>query len=305
MRLKLFENFTLKTVAVVLAIIIWILVVGEKRSEVRVTVPLELRNLPSRLEISQQNTSQIEVAIRGFSSVVKQITPADIDAYVDLSNVVEGPNSFSLFADDIAVPLGAKVFQVSPSQIELQLDAIADKTIAVKPMVRGTPKEGYSLGKSTTEPKVVTITGARRLLNDLTSIETESISIDNISQEIVKKVKLRLPVGIRVEKEEERAVTVSIPVITKMVNWVFEEVPLLVENESRPFTLAPQVITVLIYGPEVELSQMTSEDIPAYIETTDLPIGQSPIQPVFNLPEALAVKGYYPKSITITIAQDG
>jgi YbbR domain-containing protein len=303
MTFRLFDNLTLKLVALILSVIIWILVIGEKRSEVRLTVPLELRNLPSRLEISEQSTSQVEVAIRGFSSVVKQITPTDIDVYVDLSNVVEGPNSFALFADDIVVPLGAKVIQLSPSQIELQLDATADKTVAVKPMVRGTPKEGYSLGKYIAEPKVVTVTGARRLLSDLTGVETETIPIDNIEQDTTKKVKLRLPTGIRVEKEEERVVTVSIPVIPKMANWVFEEVPLLIEGESRQFTLSPQVITVLLYGPEVELSQMTSENIPAYIETTDLSAGQSTVRPIFKLPESLTVKGFYPKTITLTIAQ--
>ena len=304
MTLRLFENFTLKLVAVILAIVLWILVVGEKRSEVRITVPLELRNLPSRLEISQQNTSQVEVAIRGFSSVVKQITPVDIDVYVDLSNVIEGANSFSLFADDIVVPLGAKAFQISPSQIELQLDATADKTIAVKPMVRGTPQEGYSLGKYTAEPKVITITGGRQLLNDLVNIETEIIPIDDISQNTEKKVKLRLPDGIRVEKEEERVVTVSIPVVPKMVNWVFEEVPLRVEGESREFTISPQVITVFVYGPEVELSGMTPEDNIAFIATTDLSAGQSPVKPTFNVPESLEVRSYYPKTITINIAQD-
>lgn len=303
MTFNLFDNLTLKLVALILSVIIWILVVGEKRSEVRLTVPLELRNLPSRLEISEQSTSQVEVAIRGFSSVVKQITPTDIDVYVDLSNVVEGPNSFALFADDIVVPLGAKVIQLSPSQIELQLDATADKTVAVKPMVRGTPKEGYSLGKYVAEPKVVTVTGARRLLGDLASVETETIPIDNIEQDLTKKVKLRLPTGIRVEKEEERVVTVSIPVIPKMANWVFEEVPLLVEGESRQFTLSPQVITVLLYGPEVELSQMASENISAYIETADLSAGQSTVQPIFKLSESLTVKGFYPKTITLTIAQ--
>jgi YbbR domain-containing protein len=303
--LKLFENFTLKLVALIISIIIWILVVGEKRSEVRLTVPLELRNLSSQLEVSHQNESQVEVTIRGFSSVVKQITPVDIDVYIDLSNVVEGPNSFGLFADDIVVPLGATVIQISPSQIELQLDATADKTVGVKPMVRGTPKEGYSLGKYTAEPKVITVTGARRLLNDLASIETETIPIDNIAEDTEKKVKLRLPAGIRVEKEEERIVTVSIPVIPKMANWVFEEVPLLVEDESRQFTLSPQVITVLLYGPEVELSQMTPESILAYIETGDLATGQSVVQPIFTLSESITVKGYYPKTITINIAQDG
>lgn len=301
--MRLFENLPLKLVAFVLAVIIWILVVGEKRSEVRITVPLELRNLPSRMEITRQSNTQVEVAIRGFSSVIKQITPADIDVYVDLSNVVEGPNSFSLFADDIVVPLGAKVFQISPSQIELQLAATSDKTVAVKPMVRGTPKEGYALGKVTAEPKVVMVTGARQLLNDLTSIETEVIPVDNVSEQIVQKVKLRLPFGIRIEDEEQRVATVTIPVVSKMATLVFEDVPLLVENEQRPFKISPQTITVVVNGPEVELSRIDPNAIPAYIDTADLPVGQSTVEPRFQLPESSTIKRYYPRTIIINITE--
>ncbi len=74
MQLHPFKNLTLKLVALILAIIIWFLVVGEQKSEVRLTVPLELRNLPTDLEITQ-SVSQVEITLRGFSSFVKRLTP--------------------------------------------------------------------------------------------------------------------------------------------------------------------------------------------------------------------------------------
>jgi YbbR domain-containing protein len=293
----------LKLIALVLAVIIWLLVVGEKRSEVRLTVPLELRNLPARFEITEQNAAQVEVAVRGFSSVVKKLTPGDIDVYIDLTNIVEGPNSFALVPDDIFVPVGATVIQVSPSQIEVMLDATGEKTLPIKPMSRGTLADGYTLGKMIAEPKVITVVGSRRLLNTISSIETETVVLDNVSQDFTKKVKPKLPQGIRIEKEEEKIISVSVTVIPNMVDRFFEEIPLQVEKESRQFTLSPQTITALMNGPELELSAMNPADIPAFIRTKDLPEGISTVEPEFQLPESVTVKSYYPKIITITIAQ--
>lgn len=303
MKIKLFENLTLKLVAFILAIVIWFLVVGEKKSEVRLTVPLELRNLPNRLEITQQNVSQVELTVRGFSSVVKALTPADIDVHIDLSNVIEGTNSFSLSPDEILVPVGTTVIQVSPSQVDILLDATGSKIVPIRPVTRGNPVEGYILGDVTAEPKVVTIAGARPLLNTISRVESEAVVVDDIDQELVKKVKIKLPNGIRIEKEEEKIVSVSVTVIPKMVDLFFEDIPLLVEGEERQFSLSPQAITALVHGPELELSNMTPADIPAFIETKLLPEGQSTVEPTFTLPESISVKRYYPKTITINITK--
>ena len=89
--MNIFENLTLKIVSFVLAVIVWFLVVGEQKSEVRLTVPIELRNLPTDLEVVE-SLSQVEVTLRGASSFVKRLTPGDIEVYVDLNNVARGIN---------------------------------------------------------------------------------------------------------------------------------------------------------------------------------------------------------------------
>lgn len=303
MKLKLFDNLTLKIVAFVLSILLWFLVVGEKRSEVRLTVPLELRNLPKQLEITEQSTTQVEVAVRGFSSVIKQLSPTEIDVHLDLSAVVEGPNVFSLAPDEIRVPLGVNAIQVNPAQVELFVDITSEKVVAIRPVTRGNPPEGYDVGKISSDPKTVTITGARRLLNTITQIETEPVSVDEIAQELVKKVKLKLPAGVRVNEESKMA-TVTVAVIPRMLELVvFDEIPLRVEGETRSYTLSPPTITAFLSGPEIELKRLTSSDIPVFLDTHGLVEGQSTVQPIFKLPEAITVKRYFPKSITITIAK--
>ncbi|MDY0095741.1 MAG: CdaR family protein [Candidatus Vecturithrix sp.] len=304
MQLHPFKNVTLKLVALILAIIIWFLVVGEQRSEVRLTVPLELRNLPTDLEITQ-SVSQVEITLRGFSSFVKRLTPGDIDVYIDLSNVVQGTNSFILSPEEIVVPIGATVIQVSPSNIEVFLDATVRKTLTVEPVLRGQPADGYILGEMTVIPETIKVAGAQTLLKTLSKVETEVISLDGIKEHIIKKVKVKLPnSSLRIEKEEERVVEVQVNIEPEMIDRFFEEIPLLVQKEeTRSFKLSPESITALVYGPKLTLLQMKSADIPAIIETIDLPEGQSIVQVHFDLPDAMKVKIYYPKTITITITE--
>lgn len=303
MKLNIFENLTLKLVALLLAVITWFLVVGEQRSEVRITVPLELRNLPTNMEIVE-SLSQVEVTLRGFSSFVKRLTPGDIDVHIDLSNVVVGTNSFLLDADQITVPVGAAVIQVSPSQVEVTLDMTVSKSVPVVAMTRGTPADGYVIGEIAVEPATIKLTGAQSLLKTLNKVETETVGLDDTVETLAKKVKVKIPANsLRIENEEEKVVTVNVNIIPEMTERFFENIPLVVQDEDRPLTLSPDSITALISGPKLQLAELTSHQIRAVVNTAALPVGQAIIKTVdFKLPEAMRVKIYYPKTITINIS---
>ncbi len=303
MKINVFQNFTLKLIALILAILIWFLVVGEQKSEVRLTVPLELRNLPKSLEIIE-SISQVEVTLRGFSSFVKRLTPTDIDVHIDLSNVVQGTNSFAITPDDIIVPVGATIIQVSPSNVDVALDATVHKSVLVEPAIRGVPASGYILGEVIVEPKRVTISGAQSIVKLISKVDTEVVPLDKkISKDLVKKAKIRLPNGgLRIEEDNEKVVSVNVKIVPEMTDRFFENIPLLVKDETRKFKLLPESVTALVHGPKLQILQMKPADIPASVETTSLPEGQSIVQPTFTLPELMAVKTYYPKTITITIS---
>jgi len=300
--MKIFENMMLKTVALCLAIIIWFMVVGEQKSEVRITVPVELRNLPTDLEIVK-SISQVEVTLRGFSSFVKRLTPADIEVYVDLSNVVRGINSFVLSAEEIRVPVGATVTQVSPSQLDVLLDATTTRSLPVEGSTRGKPADGYVVGSISVKPTTIAVIGAETALKNLARIETEPINLDNQTESLTRKVKVKLPdATYRLEKKEEETVEVTVNIEPEMMSKFFENIPVRIEGSAQVLTLFPDSVTALIHGPKLQISTMESADIPVVIHAEQLPAGQSSVQPEFQLPDTMTVKVYYPKTITITIA---
>ena len=300
--INVFKNLPLKLIAFVLAVIIWVLVVGEQKSEVRLTVPLELRNLPTDLEIIE-SPREIDVTVRGFSSSVKRLTSRDFDVHIDLSNVVKGSNTFTISPEDIAVPVGSSVTQVSPSNVEVLLDATVLKVLPVEALVRGKPADGYVLGAVLSMPKSVKVTGAQSLLKHVTKVETEAVVLDKSTERLSKKVKVKLPnASFRINKEDE-IVEVTADIVPEMISRFFENIPLLVEKgEDRKVNFTPDSVTALINGPKLQLQQLKSEDIPATLETGSLPEGQSTVQVRFTLPELVSVKVYYPKTIITNIS---
>lgn len=307
---KPFENLTLKSIAFGLTLLIWFLVVGGKKSEVRLNVPVELRNLPEQLEITQQSASHVEMTIRGFASIVKQLTPGDINVHLDLTNVVEGTTSFALAPEEMLAPVGSTVIQVSPAHIEIALETTVAKKVPVNPIVRGSPIEGYQVGKVTADPNILEIVGARSVLYAIAKIETEPVAVEQATRNFAKKTKFKLPAGVRLEQKAEennelkaKIVSVNVEITPKIVELFFEDIPLHVQNEARAYTLSPPTVTALVAGPELQLSSMRPGDLSAFIETRQLPEGQTVVQPVFKLPESISVKRYYPKTITVTITK--
>ena len=302
LNIDLFANLTLKVVAFILAIITWFLIVGEQKSEVRLTVPLELRNLPTNLEITD-SIRDVEVTLRGFSTFLRSLTPRDVDVHVDLQGVVKGTNAFVLSPDDITVPVGAAVVQISPSNIIVSLDTTVNQLVPVEPITRGKPADGFTLGDVTVAPNTIGITGVQTIVKNYTKVETEVIPLNQVTESFTKKVKVRLPnPTLRMEKKEEEVVEVTVNIVPEMVSRFFENIPLRIDNaEKRTVTLMPDSITALVHGPKLTLATLTSNDIPALIETASLPEGHSSVSVTFTLPESVSINVYYPKQVMVSV----
>ncbi|PID60048.1 hypothetical protein CSB45_00740 [candidate division KSB3 bacterium] len=301
-RLHVFKDLHLKLIAFVLAVFIWGLVVGGKKSEVRLTVPLELRNLPTDLEIIE-SLREVEVTIRGFSSSVKHVTPSDFDVHIDLKNVIKGWNTFTISPEGIAGPVGSTVTQVSPSRVDVLLDTTVLKALPVEVILRGDAADGYVLGGVTSVPNTVKVTGPQSLLMKLTNVETETVALNSSTEPLSKKVRLKLPNASFHLDEKHEMVDVTVEIVPEMISRFFENIPLSVDKEEdRKVDIVPDSVTALINGPKLVIQQLKPEDIPAVIETRSLLEGQSTVQVKFTLPELVSVKVYYPKTIITNIA---
>ena len=191
MRLLL-QNLPLKLVSLALATLLWLVIAGEKTSEMGLSVPVELKNFPRDLELTGDAVNAVEVRLRASPSIIQSLGPGDVSAHVDLSGVLEGEHIVNLTADSIRIPFGVQVVRINPSTLTLNLERTVQKTVPVRPRVLGRPAPGHEVVEVTSSPAEVRVTGPKSRVQEVEGAFTEPVSVEAASTTVVENVNLGL-----------------------------------------------------------------------------------------------------------------
>ena len=131
------RNLGLKALALALAVAAWWFVAGESKVLVGVTVPLEIRNVPKGLTLTNKPERQVEVRLSGPSSLLSGIRPAEISAGVDLTAAREGRQSFTMDDRAVKVPPGIKVQRIFPASVDVVLVRTERRSVPVSVRLGG------------------------------------------------------------------------------------------------------------------------------------------------------------------------
>jgi len=182
-RKHVFHNLGLKVFSLAVAVLLWVAVTRDPVAEVAINVPVEFHNSPEHLEISSETIPQVQVRVRGPVRIVRELSPAEVHAIVDLSNARAGERTYDLSASRIRVPSYVQVVQVVPSQVRVSFDTRATKQVPVRPRVIGTFASGYRITQVDTVPKMVTIVGPARHVDAVESAITDPVDATGVVQQ--------------------------------------------------------------------------------------------------------------------------
>jgi YbbR domain-containing protein len=169
------ENTVYKLVSIGLAIGLWLAVARDPVAEVQMRVPIEFRNLPDNLEIDSASFTEAQIRLRGPERVLHSMSPGDVRAEVDLSNVQPGEKTFDLTARHVSVPDDVHVEQIIPGQFHLSFDKRATRTVEVRPRVIGTFANGMRVGQVISDPSTITVAGPQGHLQNMESVSTDPV----------------------------------------------------------------------------------------------------------------------------------
>jgi YbbR domain-containing protein len=179
---NLAQNWFLKLLSLVFALILWFFVMGERKLEVGYAIPLELRNLPAGLMVANEVPSVVDVRISGPRTLLMNLRPSDISIAVDLKELQPGLTSFKRLEERINIPSALKVTRISPSFIDVKLDRMGEKLVPVTVALTGTPAAGAKVEAVTVEPREVVVTGAEGELKDVSEVATEPVSVEGVKE---------------------------------------------------------------------------------------------------------------------------
>ncbi len=180
LRKYIFNNLWLKLVALVLACLLWWAVAHDPTVEAVITAPLEFHHAPENLEMSVEGATQVEVRVRGPERTVRRLTPADVQAIVDLSGAHAGERTFDLTAKEVRVPQAVDVVQIEPSQVHLTFDRSATRTVDIRPRVIGSLVTGYHIASVTADPSTINIVGPEHRVDDAGAAITDPVDATGV-----------------------------------------------------------------------------------------------------------------------------
>lgn len=210
LRKYIFNNLWLKLVALALACLLWWAVAHDPTIEAPITAPLEFHHAPENLEMSVEGPTQVELRVRGPARTVRALTPADVQAILDLSGVRAGERTFDVTAKQIHVPEAVEVVQIDPSQVRIVFDRSATRTVEVRPRVIGSLVTGYHIANVTADPSTINIVGPAHRVDDAGDAITDPVDATGVvgSATFTTHAYVTDPL-VRVQKPEPIRVTVT------------------------------------------------------------------------------------------------
>lgn len=172
--------------ALVLGVTVWVVAVVEQANFVTDSfpqpIPLEVRNLEADIVLVGQVPAEVAVRLRAPQSIWLGLSPADLEAYIDLAGTGMGLRQVSIQVESRNRLV--RVVEISPSQITVTLDRRAEKEVGVEVTVTWDKPLGYTMGEPTVTPQRVVVSGAESLLEQVShvvadlSLEGERATVD-------------------------------------------------------------------------------------------------------------------------------
>ena len=161
-------------ISLVVAIALWVYVVGEMDPQIKKTfrsVPIKYVNEQALAEkgmaVSSLGKDQMSVTLSGKRSLFTRMDSEDLSAEVDLSNAAVGTNELSV---ELNVPSGLESTHQSVSKVVVKVE----RRISQKKQIRVSYLGNYASGEEPTtlsiSPSSVTVSGAKSLVRKVSYI---------------------------------------------------------------------------------------------------------------------------------------
>ncbi len=224
-----------------------------------------------------------------LNSTVETLVESSQPVFYDLAGRVASVTGLELSSNEVTVTVPVE-----------EAAGFADKLVTVEWV--GEPAPGYRLLSVTADPPSVLVEGRPALVNRLTSVTTEAIDINGLTQTFEQTAVLDLPEGVSVDPEQ--IVTVRIEVEPILTTSTFIRVP-----EPRGLrsgfeaTVEPAQVRVVIFGPLPVLDALAESDVRVMLDLFGLEEGDYSIEPDVLVPDrGIEVRSVQPSAVSVTIA---
>lgn len=299
-----FANLGLKVMSLIVALLLWLAVSGEETVERGLRIPLELQQLPANLELSGDVPTTVDVRVRGGSGTLSRVLAGDVVAVLDLRSAQVGRRVFPLTSDQVRVPFGVDVVQITPSAVAMEFEVSAVRQVPVAPSVDGRPAPGFIVGGRKADPAAVDIVGPESAVKRVTEVVTQPVSVAGARDQVRETVTLGI-LDPSLRLKNVRAATVTVEIVPAPMERTLRNRPIHLRNVSAGLAAQaePASVDVTLRGSREGLGKFDSDDVSAYVDLGGLGVGTYQLTVHTEIARDAGVTRVEPSMVQITITR--
>jgi hypothetical protein len=256
--------------SILLAVILWAYISSAKSGEVKFKLPVNFSGLEDDFIVSKISHKFVVVEIKGNKEDLKNISSKNIKLQVDLANTEAGdykPYKIQYqkidFTDDFKVEL-------YPEEVRILIEKKATREVRVIPRYSGNTDKEFMTGKIRVNPEYIKITGPGSVINNIFSVYTEEVSVDDRNASFRQDIKIEKVNEAEIEYSLSK-VNVIVPVINFAEKTTFE-IPVTIRNKKKGYKYLFNADTVKISVVIPENKDINGNLFSAYIDGNEIEI---------------------------------
>ena len=300
----LFGHLGLKVLSLGLALLLWMVVAGEETVERGLRVPLELQQMPAGIEVLGDIPTTVDVRVRGGPGALSRVGTGDVVAVLDLRSARSGRRLFPLTPDQVRVPFGVEVVQITPSAVAMAFEPSATREVPIQPSVDGRPAPGYMVGQMSADPKAVEVIGPESAVEHATEVLTEPVPVSGAKAAVRQAVTLGL-LDPSLRLKSARSATVTVQVVPAPLERTLHNRPVRLRNlgNNLQAEAEPSTVQLTLRGNREALNRIAPDDIMAFIDLAGLYPGQYTLDVHTDSSPDVGVTRVEPASVQVRITR--
>ena len=275
--------------------------------------PLDSRSIPLNVQItgdegenkwySVSRTNPTMISVSGAASIVRSISQARV--YSDVSGAEDDYVRAEPFVllDGEDNEISQSMLSCSSSSITVVMNLYPTKELpvsdAIEKVITGQPAEGYVVSDVSIQPESVSIAAEADLLDGISEVHIEPVSVEGASQSFSARAKLALLSGFKNVSAEQVYVNVTLEEET-VGEWIENSaVSFTGKKEGLQLSWEQKPIKVYVTGPRSAVSAIRESGIPISVDLTGLEAGTHECPLVF--PSDNEKLSFEPETPTIII----
>ncbi|MDO4866915.1 MAG: CdaR family protein [Clostridia bacterium] len=232
--------------------------------------------------VSRTNPSMLTVS--GAASLVQSIASARVVA--DVSNMTSSSVSALPYVllDSSEQVIAQDMLNCSTSSISVSVDVYPCRDIPVSTdpgnLVTGQPAPGYVLKSVTVQPETIQVAAEVELLDGLTELMIEPVSIEGASQSFSAKTSISQLSNFKSISSEQ--VYVNVNIAEETIDGYVDNVIILFSGKADNLMASYEPVGVYVSGPRSQVEQLQNDGISLTVDVTDREAGHYLIAPTFD-----------------------